>query len=55
MSDIQRDCAFYKSDNTDHGCIALNKLYCKKDDEPCKFKRPKSFQITQKKKTRETK
>lgn len=45
MSEIQKDCVFYKSDSEDHGCIALNKLFCKKEDKPCKFKRPKSFQI----------
>lgn len=30
-------CKFYKSPSETSGCTALNRLYCKIEDKPCKF------------------
>lgn len=35
----QTDCRFINKYGTD--CVALNRLYCDKDDKPCAFYKPK--------------
>lgn len=49
-NNIKKDCRFYQNDATMYGCVALNRLYCRIEEKPCSFYKPKSEQKDKKEK-----